>query len=338
VNSFLIVRLGSLGDIVHAMPVAAALRAEFPHAEIDWLVDPAYVDFLGLLPGINRRIPVDPRAFGRGAERRHLRETVRALRRKQYDAVIDLQGLLKSAILARSVRGRKTIGFTRRHLREPLARLFYTVAVDPGDAVHVIHKNLALLSVLEVQDRRLRFPIEAVHTPTVDSVLERYGGGGYMLLNPGAAWPNKRWPASRFGEVARAVKAEFDLPSLVLWGPGERGLAFEAVEASQGAADLAPPTSLVDLAGIARGARLLVSGDTGPLHVAGAVGIPVVGLFGPTRPERNGPWGLYDVTLSRVDHCACVYKRQCRRPVPCIDDIDIAEVVSAVRQRLMARG
>ncbi len=333
-NGFLLVRLGSLGDVVHAIPVAAALRADFPHAQIDWMVDPAYLEFLGLVTCINRRVAVDPRAFHRAPERAQLRETVRALRQMHYDAVIDLQGLLKSALLARSVRGRRTIGFPRRHLREQLARFFYTDTPDPGEAEHVIQKNLALLTPLEVGERQLQFPLETPVSPTVQSVLERYGEGGYALLNPGAAWPNKRWPAPRFGAVAAALKTEFALPSLVTWGPGERERAFEVVESSKGAAELAPPTTVVDLAGIAHGARLMVSGDTGPLHVAGAVGTPLVALFGPTRAERNGPWGLYDVTLSRYEQCDCRYKRRCRRGMACIDDIDVAEVVAATRQRL----
>jgi lipopolysaccharide heptosyltransferase I len=338
VNNFLIVRLGSLGDIIHAIPVAAALRHEFPHAQIDWMVDPAYEEFLGLVTCINRRIPVNPRAFRRGPERRQLKATVRSLRQVGYDVVLDLQGLLKSAVLARSVRGRQTIGFPRRHLREPLARFFYTATPDPGDATHVIHKNLALLAPLQVQDRKLRFPLAIPRTPTVESVLERYGAGGYVLLNPGAAWPNKRWPAARFGAVAAALRDEFGLKSLILWGPGERDLAFQAVETSLGAAEMAPPTTLVDLVGLSRGAQLSVSGDTGPLHIAGAVGTPQVALFGPTRAERNGPWGLYDATISRVEQCECVYKRRCRRAVPCIDDIGIEEVVAAARHRLTARA
>jgi ADP-heptose:LPS heptosyltransferase len=280
---------------------------------------------------------VNPRAFRRGPERRQLKATVRSLRQVGYDVVLDLQGLLKSAVLARSVRGRQTIGFPRRHLREPLARFFYTATPDPGDATHVIHKNMALLTPLQVQDRKLRFPLTIPRTPTVESVLERYGADGYVLLNPGAAWPNKRWPAARFGAVAAALRDEFGLKSLILWGPGERDLAFQAVETSLGAAEMAPPTTLVDLVGLSRGAQLSVSGDTGPLHIAGAVGTPQVALFGPTRAERNGPWGLYDATISRVEQCECVYKRRCRRAVPCIDDIGIEEVVAAVRHRLTAR-
>jgi len=338
VNSFLIVRLGSLGDVVHGIPVAAALRHEFPNARVDWMVDPRYIELLDLVQGIDRRIGVDPRAIKHGAGRERFRETLRELRETDYDAVIDLQGLLKSAMLARSVRGHRTIGFPRKHLREKLARLFYTDAPDPGDATHVIYKNLALLAPLKVIDRRLRFPLEIPYTPTVVQVMNRFEPAGYVVINPGAAWPNKQWPPERFGAVAAAIAREFGWRSLVLWGPGEQEIAHRVVAESGGAAEASPPTTITDLVGIARSARLMISGDTGPLHIAAAVDTPIVALYGPTRPERNGPWGLYDVAISRVQNCSCVYERTCRKTERCIDDISVAEVMSAVHRRIAARG
>ena len=337
-KSFLIVRLGSLGDVIHGIPVAAALRNEFTNGRIDWMVDPRYVELLDLVKGIDRRIPVDLRAIKHGAGRVRFRQTLRELRETDYDAVIDLQGLLKSAMLARSVRGHRTIGFPRKHLREPLARLFYTDAPDPGEATHIIYKNLALLAPLKVIDRRLRFPIEIPRTPTIDQVQVRFGPDGYVIVNPGAAWPNKQWPPERFGAVAAAVLRDFGWRSLVLWGPGEQEIAHRVVAESAGAAELSPPTTITDLVGIARHARMMISGDTGPLHIAAAVSTPIVALFGPTRPERNGPWGLYDVAISRVQQCSCVYERRCRKARRCIDDISVAEVMSAVHRRAGVRG
>ena len=337
-NRFLIVRLGSLGDVVHGIPVAAALRQEFPTARVDWMVDPRYIELLNLVKGIDRRIGVDPRAIKHGAGRQRFRELLRELRETEYDAVIDLQGLLKSAMLARSVRGHRTIGFPRKHLREKLARLFYTDAPDPGDATHVIYKNLALLVPLKVIDRRLRFPIEIPYTPTVVQVVNRFEPAAYVVINPGAAWPNKQWPPERFGAVAAAIASEFGWRSLVLWGPGEQEIAHRVVAESGGAAEASPPTTITDLVGIARSARLMISGDTGPLHIAAAVDTPIVALYGPTRPERNGPWGLYDVAISRVQQCSCVYERTCKKTVRCIDDISVTEVMSAVQRRIAARG
>lgn len=330
-NSFLIVRLGSLGDVIHGIPTAAALRVAYPHARIDWMVDPRYVDLLNLVDGIDRRVAVDPRTL-LGSGRSRFRETLRELRRMHYDAVIDLQGLLKSAVLSRLVKARWTIGFPREHLREPMARFFYTHTPRPRDAEHVVYKNLALLAPFKIDDRKLRFPINVPHTPTVESVIDRFGG--YALLNPGAAWTNKRWPPERFGAVAAAIFEQFGMKSLVLWGPGEQPLAQAVAAASSGAAEASPPTTIVDLVSLARGAQLMISGDTGPLHIAGAVGTPIVALFGPTFAERNGPWGLFDVTVSRTDQCQCHYRRTCKRPTPCIDDIGVDEVIDAVRRRM----
>jgi lipopolysaccharide heptosyltransferase I len=334
VNRFLIVRLGALGDIVHGIPVAAALRNQYPQAHIDWLVDARYLPLLDLVQCLDRRIPIDPRDLRRGRARRSgFLEIVRELREAQYDACIDLQGLLKSAMLARAVRAGRTIGFPRRHLREGMARLFYTDAPDPGTARHVIDKGLALLAPLGVDDLRVHFPIGIPRTPAVESVIGRFPGG-YAIINPCAAWPNKRWPPERYGAVASAVRVQFGVPSIVLWGPGEQPLASAVAAASLGAAEVAPPTSVPDVIGLARHARLMISGDTGPLHLAAAVGTPIVALFGPTQPERNGPWSPLDISISRAAQCSCLYERRCRRKTPCIDDIATDEVIDAARLRL----
>jgi heptosyltransferase I len=337
-NNFLIVRLGALGDVVHAIPFAAALRTEFPHARIDWMVEPRYTALLDLVEGVDRLIPANPRWLLRGPERARFLRTLFDLRRVQYDLAFDLQGLLKSALLARAVKPRRVVGFSRPHLREPLARVFYTAAVDPGPAAHVIYKNLALLDAVEAQDRRVQFPLTIPRSETVDTVVARFAPNGFVLINPGAAWPNKRWPPACFGAVAAALRESYGLGSLVLWGPGEKDLAHEVADASAGAAEVAPPTSIPEIAGVARVARLMISGDTGPMHIAAAVGTPLVTLFGPTRPERNGPWALYDVALSRADSCSCMYERRCRRLVSCISDISVEEVLMAADRRLRARG
>jgi lipopolysaccharide heptosyltransferase I len=335
-NKFLIIRLGSLGDVVHGIPAAAALRRRYPQAQIDWLVDPRYTELLDLVECIDRRIPFDPRNLMHGRGRAWT--AVRDLRQTQYDAVIDLQGLVKSAVLSRLVSARRTIGFPRAHLREPLARLFYAETPDPGSATHVIYKNVALLGALGVEDRSVRFPITIPRTPAAAVAAERAGSSEYAIVNPGAAWPNKRWPADRFGAVAAAIRQALGVCSVVLWGPGEQPLAEAVVSASQGAAVVAPKTTITDIVGVARAARVMISGDTGPLHIAGAVGTPVVALFGPTFPERNGPWSPRDLVISRVSHCSCFYERRCRKTARCIDDIGVAEVLDAVRRVLVARG
>jgi len=332
-SKFLIVRLGSLGDIIHAIPAAAALRARYPSARIDWLVDPRYTSVLQLVEGLDAAIPLDPRA-GVGS----LLRTIADLRRAKYDASVDLQGLLKSAVLARAVGAQRVIGFPREHLREPISRIFYSDTPDPGRDPHVIRKNLALMQALGVQDLRITFPLKVPRTVAADTVTARFGQEGFAMINPGAAWPNKRWPPQSFGAVAAEIRERIGVRSLVLWGPGEEDIAARVVSASRGAAELAPLTNVVDLFAIARRAKLLVSGDTGPLHIAAAVGTPVVALFGPTFAQRNGPWSTADVTLSRAARCSCHYERTCRLQQPCIEDIRVDEVVAAAENRVAARG
>ena len=334
----LIVRLGALGDIVHAIPVAAALRRAEPQVRIDWLVSGKHREILDLVPVVDRRIVVDDRGAGGGAP---LLRTIRALRREQYDVALDLQGLIKSAIIARSTGAQRVVGFAARYCREGLARMFYTTVHDPGgegiyassEKRHVVDINLGILRPLGIQPGRPEFPIEQSASEPARQMRERTGGR-YALLNPGAAWPNKRWPPDRLAAVAHALNDHYGLQSVVLWGPGERALAELVAANAAGAAFVSPETSIPDVVELARGAAVMVSGDTGPTHLAAAVGTPIVGLYGPTRPERNGPWVREDITISRAAICQCHHLRRCKLNRMCLLDIEVAEVVAAVEQRL----
>lgn len=340
-SKFLIVRLGALGDIVHAIPVAAALRRAFPGARIDWLVSAKHHQVLDLVPVIDRRLVVNDRGGTAGGAT--MFAAVRELRRTRYDAAIDLQGLIKSAAMARMSGAARVIGFSTRHLRERLARPFYTEVYDPGGGAmrdrmsdrHVVHLNLGLLRAIGLDAGAVEFPIDESPSEIARS-LRQETGGRYALLNPGAAWPNKRWPTARLAVVAAALAERHGLRSVVIWGPGERDLAQEVIAAAGGAAVLSPATAIADLVALARGAAVMVSGDTGPTHIAAAVGTPLVGIYGPTRPERNGPWRPADVTVSRADGCECHHLRRCRRETMCLMDITAAEVLDAVERRLAA--
>jgi heptosyltransferase-1 len=337
---FLIVRLGALGDVVHAIPVAAALRRAFPASRIDWLVGSRHREILDLVPVVDRRLAVKDRDSGAGGS---LLAAVRELRRTRYDVAFDLQGLVKSALLARASGAQRVVGFSRSYLREPLARLFYTDACDPGgrgmydpaSTVHIVQTNLSLLHAVGLTTLAAEFPIERPSTAVAREVGARLGAR-YAVVNPGAAWPNKRWPAASFAGLARDLRARHGLLSLVSWGPGEEPLAQDVAAQSAGAAVAAPRTSIADLVGILSGAAVMVAGDTGPMHIAAALGTPVVGIFGPTRPARNGPWGRDDVTVSRAEVCRCHHLRRCRLERMCLLDIPVSEVVDAVERRLGA--
>jgi heptosyltransferase-1 len=325
--NILLVRLGALGDIIHAVPAAAALRHAFPDAGIDWLVDAKHREIVELVTTVDRVIALQsPTVAGWSG-------AVRDLRRTAYDVAIDLQGLLKSAVLARASGATRIVGFSIWHLREKTARPFYS-EVQQTDAGHVIIKNLRLLRSVGVDDEVIRFPLAAAPSRALDELQARMIAGPFALINPGAAWPNKRWAAERFGELASFLKEQCGLAPVVLWGPGEERLADSVIAASANAAIAAPPTGLADLVALSRAAALVVSGDTGPLHIATAVGTPTVSLFGPTDPDRNGPYQADDLVVTRYDACGCHYDRECHESRWCLDDVTVAEVSAAVQRRL----
>jgi len=255
-DRILIVRMSALGDIVHALPVLAAIRRAWPDAKVDWIVDEAYASMLTLAEGLNERVIVRAKESGQGLPPRFggglgYLAAVRHLRAQRYDAALDLQGLLKSAVWARSSGAARVIGFDRAHLREPMAAAFYTETVVPRDATHVIGKNLSILNALNIPAGPVELPLKAeAGAATVAAIAAAGGPRTYVVLNPGAAWPNKRWPAERFGELAAQLRARTGLSTLVTWGPNEMALADAVVSASGGAASPAPPTPIADLAAL----------------------------------------------------------------------------------------
>ena len=330
----LIVRLGALGDVVHAIPAAAALRRAFPSARIDWVVDAKHRAIVDLVTTVDRVIAVGQPALA-GWTR-----AVRDLRAVRYDLAIDLQGLMKSAVLARASGAARVVGFSIWHLREKTARPFYS-DVREAEGGHVILKNLRLLEAVGVHETEISFPLATPPSAALDALRTAIGADTrFALVNPGAAWPNKRWPPERFGELASFIREACGLTPVVLWGPGEEALASATIAASGGAAVLAPPTDVTGVVALARAATLFVSGDTGPLHLAAAVGTPTVSVFGPTDPARNGPFAAVDVAVSRYDTCGCHYDRQCHQSDWCLASMPVSEVCAAVQQRLAggARG
>lgn len=331
-SRILIVKLGSLGDVIHAIPAAAAIRRAFPGAHVHWLVDVRHHDLLELVPVIDERIAVNTSSLP------SIRAAVRELRRGRYDVAIDLQGLLKSAVLARLSGANRVIGFPAPLLRERTARVFYTEA-SGNAAPHVIEKNLSTLKAIGIRVPDIEFPLDDRRPEIAATVRERLGiarDAPFAIINPGAAWPNKRWPPVYFAEVARALASRHNLRSIVLWGPDEGQLARNVVAASDGTAAVSPQTTIADLVSLTKAAAVMISGDTGPMHVAGAVGTPLVGIFGPTDPARNGPWAEDDLTVSRYESCSCRYRRQCRIAGWCLLDISPREVMALVERRLAA--
>jgi lipopolysaccharide heptosyltransferase I len=330
-----------LGDIIHTLPAVAAIRRALPEARIDWLVDAPHQEIVARVPAIDARVVLEERNITAWLN------AAATLRRRGYDAAIDFQGLFKSAILARASGAKRVIGFSIWHLRERGARAFYTETSEPTEPPnprtlerHVIRKNLELAKRLVPSidlDAPFEFPLHVSANADVDDLKRALDGEPFAVLNPGAAWPNKRWPPERFGHVAAFLRARHGLRSVVTWGPGEEQLADVAVTMSEGAAVMAPMLPLGALMSLLRDARLMVSGDTGPTHLAAALGIPIVAPYGPTSAARNGPWHPDDVVISRYDECECHYQRKCRVPDRwCLGGLPASELMAAITARLEA--
>jgi lipopolysaccharide heptosyltransferase I len=309
-----------MGDIIHTLPAFGAMRQRLPDANIEWLVDHRFREVLEEVDGLDRVVSINPVAW-RGAQ--GLPSVINDLRSSNHDLVVDFQGLIKSALLSRLSGGRRIIGFSMSYVRERPAAFFYNETVRPLEYGHVIQKNFSLVDRIQCSSSQLSFPWKGV-----DPAERPTRGGPYAVLVPGASWTHKRWPARRFGELAFRIYSEIRLHSVIIHGTDdERTAAGVAAAASGGAATVSPLLSFHRLRVLLEHASIVIGGDTGPLHLASSLGVPTIGLFGPTNPQRNGPWTPDTPVVSRHSECRCKYKRRCTSSVPCITRIPAEEVL-----------
>ena len=338
----LIVKLGSIGDIVHTLPSLAAIRRALPEAEISWAAEKRSAEIIRGNDLIDRLIEVDTRSLRGGAVVAgilpQVREQFRSLRRSTFDTAIDFQGLLKSAAIAKLSGAKTRYGFARAALREPASRIFLTDTVEIPEETHVVRKNLILAAAalgLPLHEGDYEFPIstDPAHVLEAEQVIAQ-AGGEFAILNPAGGWVTKLWPAPKFGLLADILWERFGLASVIATGPQESALADQAAAASRsGKVFLAQP-SLKGFFELSRRARVYVGGDTGPTHIAVAAGAPVVGMFGPTEWWRNGSTSPDDVCVERLDIGCRVdcHRRSCSNWI-CMD-IEVETVAAAVEQRL----
>jgi lipopolysaccharide heptosyltransferase I len=338
----LIVKLGSIGDIVHTLPAVAAIRKAMPQAEISWVVERRTSEILRDNPLLDHLIEVDTKALRRGLMSgetlRAPRQQLRQLRASAFDLALDFQGLLKSATIARLSGARRVFGFSRDGLREPASRILLSESIPISKNSHVIRKNLALASGalgISISDdpNDFEFPI-ATNSIHRAEALNASAESDYAILNPGGGWPTKLWSAERFGRLADELWSHYGLHSLITHGPGEAELAETVLRSSQSGKARAVKVSLKGFYELAKRTQIYVGGDTGPTHLAIAAGAPIVGLFGPTEWWRNGSLRASDVCVERVDiDCRTdCHRRACSKWI-CMD-IEVERVFQAVGQRL----
>jgi len=330
----LIVRLTSLGDIIHALPVAAALRAAYASAHISWLVDDRWRPLLDQVDGINAVISI-PRAGWR-----ELRGGIARLRRDRFDCVVDVQGLYKSAFLTRLTGAPVRVGFASAAARESGASLFYNRRVLPAYG-HRIDKNLSLaaaivpISTSRAGDLSSQFPLRIPPTAEADvrQSLRNHGLAAYFMLSPGGGWFSKCWPAERFGELHHRLATRLGYRGVVTYGPGERHLADGVLASAGDPAPVLLELDLPQLMAALRRAQFFVGGDTGPLHLSVALGTPVVGLYGPTDPVQTGPYCRDDIVVRNARPDETTYNRGSSY-APSMLSITVEQVEAAVARRL----
>jgi len=342
----LVVRTSAMGDIIHALPAVAALRESLPELTIGWVVEERWVELL-CSPSSSL---TGPRSAGRPiADRIHTVNTkgwrhslitpdtwlqisgsVRDLRIPNYQVAVDFQGALRSALIARLSGAKRIYGFANP--RESTARVAYTERIT-ANGTHVVQQNLSLSEALlgkRVGSSQPQLPRDEAAEQECDRYMVEHRIEKFALLNPGAGWGAKQWPAERYGEVAKQLSRN-NLRCLINYGPGEQALATAAETSSEGHSKTIQ-LSLTQLIAFTRRAALFIGGDTGPMHLAAALIVPVVALFGPTDPARNGPFGTSSVVLrNRLSPTS--HKRRAQ-PDPGLLAITVDEVVAAAQQLL----
>lgn len=333
----LIIKPSSLGDVVQALPVLRLLRRRWPDARIDWWLVEGLFPLLEDDPDLDERIPFARAGWNSAGGLRRWRDTLARIRDVRYDLVIDLQGLLRSGILTWLASGAQTIGLD---LRREGARLFYDFAVPrPADRPHAVDWYLDVVRCLglDVRDLPESLPVR----PNVRQRVMRAMAGNeprLVAFIPGARWDNKRWPAAHFAALATELDPlGGNLRFGLFGGKDDRNLAKEITAGSKASfVDLTGRTSLSEMVEWLRASELVVTNDTGPMHIAAALGKPVIGLFGPTDPAQTGPYGGRAENLRIELPCAPCMKGICRwlQPLQCLQDLSPA-AVAMVAQRML---
>jgi heptosyltransferase-1 len=341
--NILIVKLSAIGDVVHTLPALNAIRRVFPQARITWLVEEAAAGLLEGHPALDHVMISRRKTWIKGLRapqrRRHLKEMiafVHELRRLRYDMVFDFQASIKGAVLIALMRGRRKIGFGRGLEHQELSYLVLNERIPAVSMeIHALDRGLLLLRAVGIpcHDIEYRLPITAEHHRRTDRLLSDQGlaGRGFVAVNPMAQWETKLWDQDKFARAADCVQRQFGLAVVFTGGPEDR-LYVRAIQDKMVTASIntAGRTDLLTLAALLQRAEAMITTDTGPMHMAAAVGTPTVALFGPTAPWRTGPYGNMHRVVRAVPSCGPCFKRQCPKGTECMTGIEVAQVLEAL--------
>lgn len=348
----LMVRFSAIGDILFALPALTALRQFFPHAEISWLVEDRASDVLAGHPDLHKVYVFPRKKWQKGIMNpftffttvREAFSFVKILRQEPFDVIIDFQGNLKSGFFLLLSRGRQKIGLARGYCKE-FNFLFTNKRVTPKSwPLYRVERDLALLAPLGVPagEYSVRIPLSVEEEKFGEDFVKNLAPERALriILHPGTSsfGEFKRWPLEKFAEIGRRAVDELSTQVIITWGPGEEKTAQRVNSLMEGRGVMAPETpSLKKLASVLKQVQCFVSGDTGPLHLAAMLGVPVVGLYGPKNPEIYGPHTKKKIIIWKALPCSPCTKRSCSHPI-CMERISTEEVFSAVKDILLRSG
>ena len=327
-DNFLIIRLSSLGDIIHTLPAFSALRKKYPKARISWVVERKGKEILDFVPGIDEVIVVNTENWKPKKIWKQISQLKSKIKNRNQTA-LDFQGLMKSGFISYLSRSRRRIGFQRKNLKEPFASLFYNERLEKtSENFHVISKNLRLLKKVGIQEEHYEFPLQLPLKllETVKAKLKEISyedGKKIILFNVGAGWETKRWFPERWVELGHRIK-RVDLFPLLLWG-NEEERALASIVNQQTSIPIVPHLSIKEVMALVKMSSLVISGDTFALQAACAFSVPVVSIFGPTNPQRNGPYNPEDKVAVHEINCSFCFKRTCPT-LECLKKITVDEV------------
>jgi heptosyltransferase-1 len=333
----LLVKLSSFGDVLHTLPTLAALRSAYPDAHITWLVEAAYAPLLAGHPALNEiwEAPrLHPGELRAGANRARLRRLLKLIRDQSFDLVIDLQGLLKSALWVALAASPRKVGYDRTRELSYLALTERVPRYDPN--AHAVRRYLNLAHYLGAPIASPSFHLAFDNGVDLAGLIPAADARPLVVLHPGARWESKLWQPASWARLAEWLEMQGSQVALT-GSRADQPLVSEIIRHTRSPVlDLAGSTSLAQLAGILRKTRLAVTTDTGAMHLAAALGTPVVALFGPTAPWRTGPFGEGHQVVRLALPCSPCFQRHCRQP-RCLTDLT-PEMVMAACEKILSRG
>ncbi len=326
-KKILIVKPSSLGDIIHSLPLLKAIKEGLPEASVHWVVAKGFEDLLLEHPLLDRVFVINKQNWKNPLKApgtiKEILGIGKKLREERYDVVIDLQGLLRSGIITALSRAPVRIGFSDAREMSPL---FYNLKIEGGKDIHAVDRYLKIASLLQIQSSKIGFPLPPLGKNPVNE-------NRYFVIVPGARWQSKRWPAEYFADVTKEL-AKMEFRAVLVGAGSDIDLAEKITSLSEtNVLNLAGKTNLKGLCSVIKDSTFVLTNDSGPMHIASALDIPVFAIFGPTSEIRTGPYGSKSRVIKSSINCRPCFKKRCN-DIRCMYDVTPEEVVRTIKEAL----